>query len=88
MITTLQIDGMRTVHCVRAVYTSLAGVAGIDAAEVSMGQATLEHAQALDAAALTAAVAIAGYTVRAIGTQRRGLPTLPATVAPDAPADE
>jgi hypothetical protein len=26
--------------------------------------------------------------VRAIGTQRRGLPTLPATVAPDAPADE
>jgi len=87
MITTLQIDGMRTVHCVRAVYTAFAGVAGIDAAEVSIGRATLEHARALDATALTAAVALAGYVVREIGTDRRRLPTMttPLMTAPAEP---
>lgn len=77
MLTTLIIDHMRTVHCVRAVYTSLGGVEGIDVAEVVMGRAIIEHAQALDPEALTTAVARAGYVVREVVTDRRRLPTFP-----------
>lgn len=77
MITTVHIDGMRTVHCVRAVYTAFAGVADLEAAEVVIGLATLEHSRELDATALTSAVALAGYTVRAIASDRRRLRTMP-----------
>ena len=37
--TTVSISGMSCAHCVRAVFTSLAGVAGIDRADVSIGKA-------------------------------------------------
>ncbi len=37
MISILHIDGMRTVHCVRAVFTALGGVAGVERAEVIDG---------------------------------------------------
>jgi copper chaperone CopZ len=76
MVTTLTIAGMRTVHCVRAVHTALALVAEIDVADVAMGRATLEHARALDAAALREAVALAGYVVTAVETNRRRLRTV------------
>ena len=43
MRTTVSISGMTCAHCVRAVFTSLAGVPGIDRADVSIGKAIIEH---------------------------------------------
>ena len=43
MTTTVSISGMTCAHCVRAVFTSLAGVAGIKRADVSIGRAVIEH---------------------------------------------
>ncbi len=77
MISTLHIDGMRSVHCARAVHTALAGVAGIDSAEVVIGRAVVEHRDALDAPALDAAIAQVGYTVRAVVHEPRRLPVHP-----------
>ncbi|MCC6930291.1 MAG: heavy-metal-associated domain-containing protein [Gemmatimonadaceae bacterium] len=74
MLTTLTIDGMRSVHCARAVHTSLAQVPGIATADVVIGRATLEHDVALDEASLAHAVAAVGYTLRHIETDRRRLP--------------
>lgn len=76
MVTTLDIDGMRTVHCARAIFTSLAAVDGIAKAEVVVGRATLEHERPLDLAALAAAVEAAGYRLRATTTDRRQLSLL------------
>ncbi|MCC6770651.1 MAG: heavy-metal-associated domain-containing protein [Gemmatimonadaceae bacterium] len=83
MISTIYIDGMRSVHCARAVYTSLAGVAGIDRADVSIGQAVIEHAGVLDGATVADAVARVGYAVRVVVTERR----LPVHVPVDVPVD-
>lgn len=91
MMSTITIDGMRSVHCVRAVYTSLAGVAGIDRAEVSIGRAVLEHAGVLDEAMVADAIARVGYALRAVVTERRRLPVhLPPTdrAAPHVPGTE
>ena len=79
MVTTLTIEGMRSVHCARAIHTSLARVPGIQGAEVVIGRATLEHDVLLEAPALTAAVEELGYTLRAIDTERRRLPLRDAT---------
>ena len=76
MTTTLEIDGMRSVHCVRAVFTALGAVEGIAHADVQMGRATIEHDGRATCPALGEAVAVAGYTVRACREQRRTLPTL------------
>ena len=43
MITTVAVEGMTCQHCVRAVFTALAAVSGIDRAEVSIGSARVEH---------------------------------------------
>ena len=61
--TILRIEGMRTVHCVRAVSTALGGVAGISAAHVRIGEAELDHEGPLDAGALRQAVTVAGYVL-------------------------
>jgi copper chaperone CopZ len=74
MVTTLLIDGMRSVHCARAVFTSLTQVPGIDGADVVMGRATLSHLAPLDETALRDAVQSVGYEVGAITTDRRTLP--------------
>ncbi|HEX4935890.1 MAG TPA: heavy metal-associated domain-containing protein [Gemmatimonadaceae bacterium] len=74
MVTTVTIDGMRSVHCARAVHTSLARIPGIAAADVVIGRATLEHDAALDPPALAAAIEAVGYSVRSIATDRRRLP--------------
>lgn len=63
MQTILRIDGMRTVHCVRAVSTALGGVAGISAAQVRLGEAELEHTTALDRSDLERAIGVAGYAL-------------------------
>ena len=77
MQTTASISGMTCAHCVRAVFTSLAGVDGIDRADVSIGQAVIEHDGTVTPEAIRAAVAIAGYEVTDFSTGRRNLPLAP-----------
>ena len=72
-MTHLVISGMRSVHCVRAVFTGLAGVEGIASAEVRMGEAVVTHDGRATEAALRRAVADAGYAVRAVREERRRL---------------
>ena len=77
MQTTVSISGMTCAQCVRAVFTSLAGVAGIDRADVSIGRAVIEHDGTVRPEEIRAAVALAGYEVTDIGTDRRTLPIAP-----------
>lgn len=75
--TTLRIGGMRTAHCVRAVFTALAGVEGIARADVTMGRAVVEHDGRATPERLGAAVALAGYAVEESREERpRALPLL------------
>ena len=76
MTTTLAIEGMRSVHCVRAVFTALGAVEGIAHADVQMGRATIEHDGRAACDALRDAIAVAGYAVTACREQRRALPML------------
>jgi copper chaperone CopZ len=77
MITTVSVSGMTCVHCVRAVFTSLAGVPGIVRADVSIGQAVIEHDGTVTAEQIRDAVAVAGYTVGDTRDDRRTLPLAP-----------
>lgn len=79
----VHIDGMRSVHCVRAVFTALGGVPGIVRAEVTMGRADLTHDAALQPSSVAHAIAQAGYAVRAVERDARRLPLLPDGAAPD-----
>lgn len=72
----LRIDGMRTVHCVRAVFQGLAGVPGVRHADVAMGQALLDIEGDLDTDAAQAILEPLGYTIGRV-TAVRSLPTLP-----------
>jgi len=74
MITTVTVDGMTCQHCVRAVFTALAAVPGIDRAEVSIGSAVVEHDGTVTVEQLRDAIAVAGYVVRDGRTNRRVLP--------------
>ncbi|HEX3456123.1 MAG TPA: cation transporter [Gaiellaceae bacterium] len=74
MITTVAVEGMTCQHCVRAVFTALAGVPGIDRAEVSVGAASVEHDGSVTVDQLREAIAVAGYTVKDGTTNRRVLP--------------
>jgi len=74
MITRVRIDGMSCQHCVRAVFTALAGVEGIARADVSIGGAEIEHAAGVTAEQLAEAIATAGYELAAVETGRRRLP--------------
>ena len=73
MITTLYIDGMISVHCARAVFTSLARIDGIASADVSMGRAVIDHDGSATPLALTHAVSAVGYSVREVVEERRRL---------------
>jgi copper chaperone CopZ len=77
MTTTVSINGMSCVHCVRAVFTSLAGVEGIKRADVSIGRAVIEHDGGVTPEQIGDAVAIAGYQVTDSHTDRRSLPIAP-----------
>jgi copper chaperone CopZ len=77
MLTTATIDGMSCAHCVRAVFTSLAGVPGIERADVSLGQAVIEHDGSVTADAIRDAIAIAGYQVTGTRDDKRSLPIAP-----------
>jgi len=74
MVTTASISGMTCAHCVRAVFTALAGVPGIDRADVSIGKAVIEHDGSVTREAIRDAVAVAGYEVRETTDDRRTLP--------------
>lgn len=74
MTTTVRVDGMTCQHCVRAVFTALAAVPGIERADVSIGQAVVEHDGSVTIEQLRDAIGVAGYTVRDGTTNRRVLP--------------
>jgi len=59
---------------VRAVFTSLAGVAGVTRADVSIGAIEVEHDGTVTVEALREAVAVAGYAIGEAVTDRRRLP--------------
>ncbi|MFT4306290.1 MAG: cation transporter [Microbacterium sp.] len=68
--TELHVDGMTCAHCVHAVTDELGRVEGVDSVEVDLApdgisRVHVRSAAPLDAAALTAAVAAAGYTLHA-----------------------
>jgi copper chaperone CopZ len=77
MVTTASISGMTCAHCVRAVFTALAGVPGIARADVSIGKAVIEHDGTVTPEAIRDAVAIAGYAVEDTKIDRRSLPLAP-----------
>ena len=77
MTTTVSIAGMTCAHCVRAVFTSLAGVPGIQRADVSIGKAVIEHDGSVTAEAIRDAVAVAGYEITGTTQDKRTLPIAP-----------
>jgi copper chaperone CopZ len=74
MQTTVSIRGMSSAHAVRAVFTALAGVAGIDRADVSLGKAVIEHDGSVTVDAIRDAIAIAGFEAGEASENRRVLP--------------
>jgi copper chaperone len=76
MVTTVKINGMTCAHCVRAVFTSLSGVPGIDRADVSIGKAVIEHDGSVAPEAIREAISIAGYDVAEFRDDRRSLPVV------------
>ena len=74
MVTTLRISGMTSVHAVRAVFTALSGVEGIERADVAIGRATVEHDGRATPAVLAHAISVAGYEVQEWKEDRRSLP--------------
>ena len=76
MVTTAKIDGMSCAHCVRAVFTALSGVPGVSRAEVSIGQAVIDHDGSVKPEAIREAISIAGYEVSEFRDDRRSLPVV------------
>lgn len=76
MITSIAIRGMSCQHCVRAVFTALAAVEGIERADVSIGRAEIEHDGRVTVDQLREAVAVAGYEVVDGEEKRRVLPVI------------
>ena len=76
MVTTVRINGMSCSHCVRAVFTALGGVAGVSRADVSIGQAVIEHDGTVTPEAIRAAISSAGYDVGDFRDDRRALPVV------------
>jgi copper chaperone CopZ len=76
MVTTAKINGMSCSHCVRAVFTALGGVPGVTRADVSIGQALVEHDGSVSHDAIREAISIAGYDVAEFREDRRALPVV------------
>ena len=76
MVTTARINGMSCSHCVRAVFTALGGVPGIERADVSIGQAIIEHDGTVTQDAIREVISIAGYDVAEFRDDRRTLPVV------------
>jgi copper chaperone CopZ len=76
MITRARVEGMTCQHCVRAVFTALAGVPGITRADVSIGTIEVEHDGSVTEGSLRDAVELAGYSLAGSESDRRRLPLL------------
>jgi copper chaperone len=76
MVTIATISGMSCAHCIRAVFTSLAGVEGIVRADVTIGRAAIEHDGTVDDESVRQAISIAGYEVLEFRDDRRTLPVV------------
>ena len=76
MVTIATISGMSCAHCVRAVFTSLAGVEGIARADVTIGRAAIEHDGTVNEESVRQAISIAGYDVLEFRDDRRTLPVV------------
>ena len=63
-------------HCVRAVFTALAGVPAIERADVRIGSVDIEHDDSMTTEQLAAALEVAGYSLAKAETNRRALPLL------------
>lgn len=74
MKTTVSIIGMRSAHAVRAVFTALAAVSGIDRADVSVGRAVIEHDGSATVDSIRDAIAVAGFEIGEVTENRRALP--------------
>ncbi|WP_353268398.1 hypothetical protein [Gemmatimonas sp.] len=72
----VQIDGLLSVHAVRAVWTALGAVPGILGAEVTMQGAVLETDGPVDRQLLEEALAMAGVTLRSLQIEKGSLPLL------------
>lgn len=72
--TTITIGGMAAVHAVRAVFTALTAVPGIQTADVSLGKAIIQHDGTATHDDLRAAIDMAGCEVVSIQETRRQLP--------------
>ncbi len=72
----VQIDGLLSVHAVRAARTALGSLPGVESAEVSMRGAVLESNTALPIAIVADALAAAGLTLAGLRTEPAGLPVL------------
>ena len=77
MQTTVSIHGMSSAHAVRAVFTALAGVSGIERADVKMGAAVIDHDGTVTVERIREAIAVAGYEIGETTENRRALPIAP-----------
>jgi copper chaperone len=73
---TVHVAGMTCQHCVRAVFTALAGVEGITRADVKIGEIVIEHDGSVTIDAVREAVSVAGYEVVHGHEEKRRLPVL------------
>ncbi len=71
MRTIVTVEGMRAVHCVRAVQTALAMVPGITWCDVTMGRVEVEHDGQASDAEFREAIGVAGFGVREVRAERR-----------------
>jgi len=74
MKTLVRVEGMTCQHCVRAVFTALAGVEGIARADVRIGSAEIEHDGSVTVEQIGSAIEVAGYRIGQAETNRRALP--------------
>lgn len=74
--TRLLIDGMHSVHAVRAIQVALTPIEGISGIETSLGEIVIEHDGRATCKHLTQAIATAGYRVNRCTDEPRALPTL------------
>jgi copper chaperone CopZ len=74
--TYVQIEGLLSVHAVRAVWTALAAVPGVLHAEVSMKGAVLDTEGPVDRLQLEACLEQAGVRVLGLTVEKGSLPVL------------
>ncbi|MBA3645707.1 MAG: heavy-metal-associated domain-containing protein [Gemmatimonadaceae bacterium] len=68
---------MSSAHAVRAVFTALAGVSGIDRADVTPGRAVIDHDGTVTVDAIRDAIAVVGFEIGEAKENRRTLPIAP-----------